>query len=110
VACGRQAALRTSIYSRASIDRRSWIYSRSGRIFMNGTLSVSQLISRILPLGLLPGCLYCERCLWQPLAMPLLKVMRTPRLCEEVRTSSPAVRTAEQPPLGRMGHMSRAGS
>lgn len=51
------------------------------------------------------SCLYCE-----PLAMPLLKVMRTPRLCEEVRTSSPAVRTAEQPPLGRMGHMSRAGS
>jgi hypothetical protein len=46
----------------------------------------------------------------EPLAMPLLKVMRTPRLCEEVRTSSPAVRTAEQPPLGRMGHMSRAGS
>ena len=38
---GRQAALlRTSIYSRASIDRRSWIYSRSGRIFMNGTLTV----------------------------------------------------------------------
>jgi hypothetical protein len=64
LAGSRQAALRTSIYSRASIDRRSWIYSRSGRIFMNGTLaSVSQLISRILPLGLLPGCLYCERCL-----------------------------------------------
>jgi hypothetical protein len=35
-------ALRTSIYSRASIDRRSWIYSRSGRIFMNGTLSAAR--------------------------------------------------------------------
>jgi hypothetical protein len=36
--------LRTSIYSRASIDRRGWIYSRSERILMNVTL-------KMLPLG-----------------------------------------------------------